>query len=44
MVNRLKPPNLAVADGGLEDINEALNRWRNGTVSAKRIIVSIGKN
>lgn len=38
----LEPPNIALADGGLEGINEALDRLRNGTVSAKRIVVPIG--
>ena len=38
----LEPPNIALADGGLEGINEALDNLRNGTVSAKRIVVPIG--
>ena len=38
----LQPPSIAIADGGLEAINEALDRLRNGTVSAKRIVVPIG--
>ena len=37
----LEPPDVTVADGGLEGINEALDRLRNGTVSAKRIVVPI---
>ena len=43
VVKGLEPPNVALADGGLEGINEALDRLRNGTVSAKRIVVPIGK-
>ena len=39
----LEPPVIALADGGLDGINEALDRLRNGTVSAKRIVVPIGK-
>lgn len=38
----LEPPNIALADGGLEGINGALDNLRNGTVSAKRIVVPIG--
>ena len=38
----LEPPNITLADGGLEGINEALDRLRNGTVLAKRIVVPIG--
>lgn len=38
----LEPPNIALADGGLEGINGALDSLRNGTVSAKRIVVPIG--
>ena len=38
----LKPPGITLADGGLEGINEALDRLRNGTVSAKRVVVPIG--
>lgn len=38
----LEPPNIALAHGGLEGINEALDRLRSGTVSAKRIVVPIG--
>ena len=38
----LEPPDIAVADGGLEGINEALDGLRNGTVSAKRVVVPIG--
>ena len=38
----LEPPVVALADGGLEGINEALDKLRNGTVSAKRIVVPIG--
>lgn len=38
----LEPPDIALADGGLEGINEALDRLRDGTVSAKRIVVPIG--
>lgn len=39
----LEPPSVALADGGLEGINEALDKLRNGTASAKRIVVPIGK-
>lgn len=38
----LEPPDIALADGGLEGINESLDRLRKGTVSAKRIVVPIG--
>lgn len=38
----LEPPDVTLADGGLEGINEALDRLRNGKVSAKRIVVPIG--
>lgn len=38
----LEPPDVALAEGGLEGINEALDSLRNGTVSAKRIVVPIG--
>lgn len=38
----LEPPDIALADGGLEGINEALDRLRDGSVSAKRIVVPIG--
>ncbi len=37
----LEPPDIVLADGGLEGINEALDRLRNGTVSAKRVVVPI---
>lgn len=43
LVHGLEPPDIALADGGLEGINESLDRLRNGTVSAKRIVVPIGK-
>lgn len=38
----LEPPDVVLADGGLEGINEALDGLRNGTVSAKRVVVPIG--
>lgn len=38
----LQPPEIEVAEGGLESINGALDRLRSGTVSAKRIVVPIG--
>ena len=38
----LEPPDIALVDGGLEGINEALDRLRNGKVSAKRLVVPIG--
>ena len=44
VAKELKPPDIALADGGLEGINEALDRLRNGTISAKRIVVPIGNN
>lgn len=37
----LEPPDVAIADGGLEGINEALDKLRSGTVSGKRIVVPI---
>ena len=43
VAKELEPPDVAIADGGLEGINEALERLRRGTVSAKRIVVPIGK-
>lgn len=42
VVKELEPPDIDLADGGLEGINESLDRLRNGTVSAKRIVVPIG--
>ena len=42
VANSLEPPNIALADGGLEGINEALDRLRSGSVSAKRLVVPIG--
>ena len=43
VAKELEPPDIALADGGLEGINESLDRLRNGTVSAKRIVVPIGR-
>ena len=43
VVKLLEPPDIALADGGLEGINESLDELRNGTVSAKRIVVPIGR-
>jgi NADPH:quinone reductase-like Zn-dependent oxidoreductase len=39
----LKLPEVEVAEGGLAAINDALDRLRAGTVSGKRIVVSIGE-
>lgn len=38
----LQAPDIAVAAGGLEGINEALDRLRNGSISGKRLVVPIG--
>lgn len=38
----LKLPEVEVAEGGLAGINNALDRLRAGTVSGKRIVVSVG--
>ncbi|KAK4693116.1 dimethylsulfone monooxygenase, partial [Lecanoromycetidae sp. Uapishka_2] len=43
----LEPPEVAIAEGGLQGINEALDKLRNGAISGKRIVVPIeteGKN
>ena len=37
----LQPPEIAVADGGLEGINGALDQLRTGSVSSKRLVVPI---
>ena len=42
VANSLEPPKVTLADGGLEGINEALDRLRSGSVSAKRLVVPIG--
>ena len=42
VANSLEPPKIALADGGLEGINEALDKLRSGSVSAKRLVVPIG--
>ena len=42
IANSLEPPEIALADGGLEGINEALDKLRSGSVSAKRLVVPIG--
>lgn len=39
----LKLPDVEVAEGGLEGINDALDRLRSGTVSGKRIVVPVGE-
>jgi NADPH:quinone reductase-like Zn-dependent oxidoreductase len=39
----LKLPEVEVAEGGLAGINDALDRLRAGTVSGKRIVVSVGE-
>lgn len=38
----LQPPEVAVADGGLQGINGALDKLRSGTISGKRLVVPIG--
>ena len=38
----LQPPEVSIADGGLEGINGALDKLRNGSVSGKRLVVPIG--
>lgn len=37
----LVPPEIALADGGLEGINEALDKLRSGAISGKRLVVPI---
>ena len=37
----LGPPEIALADGGLEGINEALDKLRSGAISGKRLVVPI---
>lgn len=37
----LQPPDVATATGGLEGINGALDKLRNGTISGKRLVVPI---
>ena len=37
----VQPPEVAIADGGLEGINEALDKLRNGAGNGKRIVVPI---
>ena len=37
----LQPPDVEIADGGLEGINTALDKLRSGTVSGKRLVVPI---
>jgi NADPH:quinone reductase-like Zn-dependent oxidoreductase len=39
----LKLPEVEVAEGGLGGINDALDRLRAGTVSGKRIVVTVGE-
>ena len=38
----LQPPDISIVDGGLEGINEALDKLRSGVVSGKRLVVPIG--
>ncbi|KAL8710255.1 MAG: hypothetical protein Q9220_005187 [cf. Caloplaca sp. 1 TL-2023] len=37
----LQPPEVTLADGGLEGINSALDRLRKGSISGKRLVVPI---
>lgn len=37
----LSPPEVAIAEGGLEGINRALDRLRDGSISGKRLVVPI---
>ena len=37
----LQPPEVTIAEGGLEGINKALDRLRNGSISGKRLVVPI---
>ena len=37
----IQPPEVIVAEGGLEGINQALDRLRSGNTSAKRIVVPL---
>lgn len=43
VVKTLKLPDVEVGEGGLEGINDALDRLRSGTVSGKRIVVPVGE-
>ena len=38
----LQPPDVTIADGGLEGINKALDTLRSGKISGKRLVVPIG--
>lgn len=38
----LQPPEISIANGGLEGINEALDTLKGGSLSGKRIVVPIG--
>ena len=40
--NALAPPDVDIAQGGLEGINDALDQLRGGNVSGKRIVVPLG--
>lgn len=40
--NVLAPPDIDIAQGGLEGINDALDQLRGGNVSGKRIVVPLG--
>lgn len=42
LANLLAPPDVDVAAGGLEGINDALDQLREGNVSGKRIVVPLG--
>ena len=38
----LQPPEVSVVDGGLESINSALDKLRSGSISGKRLVVTLG--
>ena len=38
----LQPPEVSVVDEGLEGINKALDKLRNGSISGKRLVVTLG--
>ena len=40
----LHPPEVSVVDGGLESINSALDKLRTGSISGKRLVVTLGAN
>lgn len=41
-VNVLAPPDIEIAQGGLEGVNSALDQLREGNASGKRIVVPLG--